>query len=231
MRLAALAAAAALTAPLSAAAVDGDGHVVHQRREVPAFQAIQLAGSLDLEVKVGPAQSVVVVADENLQPEIVTEVRGGTLTIRNERDLRSYRGPRVEVTVPALERLALAGSGSASVDGARGDQVLSMSGSGHLRWTGTAGKLRVELTGSGSAELDGRADRLDAAVKGSGEILGRRLAAHDAAVQIAGSGDAEVTLSGGTLRAAVSGSGDVRWWGEGRVEQAAVAGSGRITRG
>jgi hypothetical protein len=231
MRLAVVAALAALTAPLSAAAVDGDGHVVRQRRDVPAFRAIQLAGSLDLEVKVGPAQSVVVVADENLQPEIITEVRGGSLSIRNERDLRSFRGARVEVTVPSLERLSLAGSGNASVDGARGDQELAMTGSGHLRWTGTAGALRVQLAGSGSAELEGRADRLEAALKGSGEVLGRRLVAHDAAVQIAGSGDAEVTLSGGTLRASVAGSGDVRWWGDGRVEQAAVAGSGRITRG
>lgn len=218
-------------APAAALAVNGDGHVVRERRDVPAFHAIELAGTLDLEVKVGPAQSVVVVADANLQPEIATEVRGGTLSIRNLRDLRSYRGARVEVTVPALDGLAVTGSGSAAVDGARGDQALSMSGSGHLRWTGTAGVLRVTMTGSGSAELEGRADRLEAEAKGSGELLGRKLAARDAVVAVAGSGDAELTLAGGTLQASVAGSGDVRWWGQGRVTQAAVAGSGRITRG
>jgi hypothetical protein len=53
-------------------------------------------------------------------------------------------------------------------------------------------------------------------------------ATRDATVSVAGSGDVDVRLAGGTLTAQIAGSGNVTWSGEGKVGAVAMAGSGRV---
>ena len=54
---------------------------------------------------------------------------------------------------------------------------------------------------------------------GSGDVKAGALTAKGATVSVAGSGDVEVTLDGGSLSATVAGSGDVVWHGKAMVEQ------------
>ena len=208
--------------------VRGDGQKTTEVREVPDFDAVELLGAVDATVKVGPARSVAVVIDANLQPHVLTSVEDGRLVVRTEGDL-DWRGEgRVEIALPALRALRAAGSGDAVIEGgAGGDLALSTSGSGDLRWRGEARRLVVSTSGSGDLFLSGR---VEASTSGSGDLRARDLSARDASIQTSGSGDAEVTLAGGSLSAASSGSGDVSWWGEGSVVAASVAGSGKIRR-
>lgn len=224
----------AAAAPRSASArgwggsVTGDGHKVTQSRAAPAFQAVRLEGSLDVQVQVGPPTAVSVTIDENLHPLVETTVQGDTLVIRT-RDSMSYRGEgRVTVSTPTLRALTIEGSGDAIVEGGQGDLALAVSGSGDISWRGAAGRLSVEIEGSGDVRLAGTADHAALSVAGSGDVKARDLTARGAKVEVAGSGDVEVTLGGGTLEASVAGSGDVRWYGSAQVERARVAGSGEI---
>jgi hypothetical protein len=220
--------AAAFALPAAAARIQGDGNTTSQPREVPAFSSIQLESSADVAVKVGAPQSVVVVADSNLQQHVKTEVRDGTLVIDTDGDLRPKQPLRVEVSVPQLEDLEIDGSGNVTIDGARGDSSLSIDGSGDIRWKGDAGKLRVDIEGSGGVVLAGTAAELTVEVSGSGDVDAKELSARDATVEVEGSGDVAVHVEGGKLRAEVSGSGDVRWSGNATVERAVVSGSGAI---
>jgi hypothetical protein len=237
-RLVALAAAllAALIAPTPAAAGDwlwsfrgtsGDGKKVTQSRQVAEFKAVRLIGSLDVKVAVGPARSVAVTIDENLQPLVETLVEGDTLVIKSKS--MSYRGEgRVEISLPSLRAFSIEGSGDVTIDGGQGDLDLSVEGSGDLAWRGTATRLAVSIEGSGDVKLAGTAEAVRLRVDGSGDIKAGGLAARDAEVDVSGSGDVEVTLTGGSLRAEVNGSGDVVWHGQARVEQSRVSGSGGI---
>lgn len=210
--------------------VRGDGDKTTVKRELPPFTRVRLVSTIDAQVKVGPAQSVAVTIDSNLQPHVALRVEDGTLVVDSDADLR-YRGVgRVELTVPALRALSIEGSADASIDGGEGELGLAIEGSGDVRWSGTATGLRVAIEGSGDVLLEGKAEALEIAIEGSGDVSASGLTARGADVSVAGSGDVDLRLAGGTLRAQVSGSGDVRWSGEAKVERTAVSGSGRIVQ-
>ncbi len=231
----AAAALAALLAAVPAAArdwsgVEGDGKATTERREVGPFDRIELATSSDVAVRVGGAPSVTVRVDGNLQAHLRTEVRNGTLVIRSDEDLHPRAQSRVEVTVPALRKFALAGSGEVAIDGGSGPIHLSLEGSGDLRWKGEASELRTSIEGSGDVRLEGTAEALKIEVEGSGDVHAAGLRAKDVSASVEGSGDVDVTVDGGTLAASVSGSGDVHWRGQAKVERVTVSGSGDVSR-
>lgn len=225
--------AAALLASITACGhVGGDGRKTTETRSVPGYTSIRLESSLDAEVKVGAPASVAVTIDSNLQPEIDVRVEGDTLVV-GTRHAIFYRGVgKVQIGVPALSELVLAGSGHTTIDGSSGgDLRLALRGSGSLRWNGgTARTLRADLDGSGDVFLSGAAGELQATINGSGNVQAAGLGATSARVRVAGSGNAELQLRGGTLDAEVTGSGNIRWSGEAGVERSSVTGSGRIAR-
>lgn len=232
MRLALAAALAAAALPAHAHSfrgIRGDGSISAEERHVPPFQAIRLEAPADVTVKVGPPRSVAVKTDGNLQRLLVTDVEDGVLVIEAADSMRPSE-LRVEVTVPELRRLVVAGSGDVAVEGGSGPVALAVEGSGDLRWRGEATALDAEVRGSGDLRLEGRAASLRAVVEGSGDIHAAGLAATDAEARVDGSGDIELRVAGGKLEAAVAGSGDVRWRGEARVESVVVRGSGDVTR-
>lgn len=228
--------AAAALLPLAARAhdsgtVEGDGNKVTQPRQATGFLRVELRGPLDVRVTEGPAPSVSVTIDQNLQPLVTTEVRGDTLVVDAQRSLR-YRGTgQVEVTVPELRALAIEGSGDARVKAAAAprDVALRISGSGDVGWSGQAGKLVVRIHGSGDVTLEGQAAELDAAVDGSGDVGARGLRARSARLTVNGSGDLSATLDGGELRAELNGSGDIVWYGQATVKEVQANGSGAVS--
>lgn len=210
----------------------GSGKKVTQQRQVPEFSEIRNDGALDVDVQVGPATSVAVTIDDDLQPLVETVVRGDTLVIRT-RESVSYHGEgRVAVTVPRLTACAVHGSGDAVIRGqgvgAPAGLALDVDGSGDVRWSGEAARLTAHIDGSGDVALAGKAQALTVDVNGSGDVKAKELAAGTADLTVNGSGDVEATLAGGPLRVRVHGSGDVRWWGEASSVDAVAHGSGDI---
>jgi hypothetical protein len=238
MRHAAAFLAAALAASTAQAwpswrSIEGNGRKTTQRREVPgSFDAISTRGSIDARVRVGPAESVAVTIDENLQEYVNVRLEGSTLVI-DQRESLSFRGDgHVDVTLPTLRAASTSGSSDMAIDGSSGgDLDLATSGSGDIRWRGEARRLEVSTSGSGDAYLSGRAERLDASTSGSGDLEGADLTvAGDVEVSTSGSGDVEIAMAGGSLRASTSGSGDVVYRGEARAVHALASGSGEVRR-
>jgi hypothetical protein len=233
MRLAAAVLALLVASPAAARGrprLDGDGQVRTEPRQVAAFTAVRLETAADVAVRVGPQPSVAVTIDGNLQPHLVTEVKDGVLVIRSDANLSPKADTKVEVALPELRRFDLDGAGDVAIEGGAGRLELELEGSGDLRWRGEATSLRVSIQGSGDVSLEGKADLLRAGIEGSGDIRAAKLSAKDAEASVEGSGDIDLLLAGGRLVAKVEGSGDIRWRGQASVEQAAVTGSGEISR-
>jgi hypothetical protein len=110
--------------PLAAQAqrLEGSGRIGTETRPLPAFQGVALAGAIDLVVRQGTPQVVEVQADDNLLPDLETEVTGSgadaRLQVRWKRGTSIYnsRTVRVSVTVPLLTSLAASGSGDMLVE-------------------------------------------------------------------------------------------------------------------
>jgi hypothetical protein len=197
----------------STGSIRGSGVAATQARHVARFDAVELAGSNAVDVRIGAPRSVVVHADDNLIGRVTTAVRGGTLVVADRPGSFSPVSPTsVEVTVPSLTALRLTGSGIVTVVGIDSPRlVVALPGSGLLRASGSAGRLVVDLGGSGDAELGG-------------------LVARDARAAVGGSGRIVVTATR-SLDARVTGSGAILYSGSPTRVSKSVTGSGAIVGG
>lgn len=190
----------------------GSGVAASDERVVDDFDSIEVSGSVEVQVAVGPAAAVVVEGDDNIVEIIRTRVRDRRLVIDTEPG-RSYRTSEpliVRATTPSLVGIEVSGSADVMAAGVEASTLtLEVSGSGSIRPVGTAADLEVDVSGSGA---------VDAAA----------LDASEANVAVSGSGSVVVSVSR-TLRADVSGSGTVEYLGDPAVDSA-VSGSGSVGR-
>jgi hypothetical protein len=197
----------------STSGTQGSGVPVTQTRDLPSFTSVELAGNNNVVVHVGEKQSVVVKADDNLIDRVTTNVRSGTLIVGNTRGSFSTKSAmRVEITVPTLDGLTLAGNGNIVVDGIK------------------AKSLKVDLPGNGTLTGNGTATRLDVTVSGSGVARFTELVANNVQAAVSGSGTIFITATK-SLDASVSGSGAILYAGNPPEVTRRVPGSGVITGG
>jgi hypothetical protein len=190
-------------------AMQGSGKRVTETRAVSAFHAIAFGGAGTLDVRAGQQQKVVLEIDENLLPEITTEVRDGVLHIGSKRNYRSDEGLHLTIQAPDLTSLDLSGSCAARVEGLKAAKFdVAISGSGRLAAAGAVDSLNLGISGSGRADLAG-------------------LRARDASVDISGSGSARVDARE-SLKADISGSGSVTYSGNPAAVQKSISGSGSV---
>ena len=135
----------------------------------------------------------------------------------------------VTVTTPVIDALSLAGSGDMAVDSLTGSAVsVSIGGSGRAAAAHIdSAKLDLSVMGSGSFTGSGHAEKLDLSLAGSGDVDLAKLTAGSGAVDIAGSGTAELA-SDGPITGSVAGSGTVTVHGKARCD-VSIAGSGKVT--
>lgn len=190
-------------------AVEGDGVAARDSRAVASLQGLEVGGGMVVDVRVGPAPSLVVEADSNLLPLIRTEAAGDLLRITSERELRSRNPIHIAYTVPRLTELRTSGSGRVTVNGLNGAPIT------------------VRKNGSGVTELAGRVARIDAQANGSGNLEGQGLEAGSAKLKVSGSGQLTIgRVTGDYAEIELNGSGRVRASGSVRSLNVRVNGSG-----
>ncbi len=213
------------------AMVRGSGNVVRETRPVSGFTSIALTCAGDIQLTQGDADSLVIEAEDNILPLLVSEVSGSQLVLKTQPNT-SYsttRGVHFIITVKDLN--AIQSSASGNVDASEittGAFNLVLNGSGNVNLAGLqASSLTVEVTGSGNADVrGGQADQLTASLHGSGDFTAPNLESQAAQVTVTGSGMARVWAKT-TLSATLSGSGDLEYYGSPVVSQN-VTGSGRV---
>jgi len=88
--------------------ISGSGNIISEKREVnKSFNKIYVSNAFDVEVLQANEFEVVVKADDNLMPHIVTEIVDNTLKIKFENNLtiKTYKDITVYVKMPRIEEL------------------------------------------------------------------------------------------------------------------------------
>jgi hypothetical protein len=193
--------------------IEGSGKLGSETRSLAGFDAIELAGSGDLEVVFGENESVFIETDDNILPLIETRVRGGTLIIstRSNTNILPQLGIHILVTMKSIKAVSLPGSGNISIPGLQ------------------AQSFEIDLPGSGNIAVEGSVENLDAAISGSGNILCGDLRANSATARLEGSGLIVVNASD-SLTVNINGSGSVHYRGSPANINQTVNGSGSINQ-
>lgn len=218
-----LAPVAALAAAFAVGGCDSNISI-NGEKGVPLAE-LDTAGNSPTGIVLAGPDAVVVTKGSELKievsgdPEAVAALRftleDDTLGVMREKDAVKGKGKaRVAVTLPALEKIVLAGSGTLDAPALSGKAEVTIAGSGIASTVGVdASSLEVTIAGSGTYRASGRVPTLDLTVAGSGSADMGALNVDKADVTIAGSGDASFA-SNGTVDATVMGSGNVTVTGE-----------------
>lgn len=184
---------------------------VEEERTLSPFTSIDNSCSLDMIIKQGDVQKVVVVSPEKYLGKIVTEVNGNTLNIDVKGSL-TYRNEdlHIEITVKDLKEITNSGSADIEFLGIYGGDhmLISMHGSGDLEGDFNVKDMEIKMHGSGDVEISGVNSSLDVRQMGSGDFDGKGLHLGSAYFSINGSGDAEVSGTAAMMELSQSGSGD-----------------------
>jgi hypothetical protein len=186
---------------------------VSQTRTVSAFNAVDLAGTLQVEVTLGKAASVEIVGDADLVDKVTTKVKDGALVINTPElrgnDHRRNSHLRAIITAPDLTALTISGTGGIKVGGVANDRLaISVPGTGAITATGSTGALHVDLAGTG-------------------EVAAKQLSARDVVVDIAGTGSARLNATR-SLEARITGTGSVNVHGHPSQVRKSVSGVGSV---
>ncbi|MGB9110928.1 MAG: head GIN domain-containing protein [Telluria sp.] len=197
--------------PFNSNTVDGDGIAARDQRTIGTVNGLDVNGSFVVDVRVGPATSLVVEADGNLLPLIHTDVRGDTLNIYTDRSYRSRNPVRVIYTAPRLSDLRQNGSGRVSVQGLQGAPLtLRRNGSGAVVLNGQVASLDLESNGSGSVDASGlQSASARLSLTGSGRLEVGQVRGDYAIVNLNGSGQLHVSGAVRSLTARANGSGQL----------------------
>lgn len=187
---------------------DGNGVAAREQRPVAALPALDVGGSLPVEVRVGPAPSLVVEADGNLLPLIRTEARGDTLRIWSEKSLRSKTPLRITYTVPRLSEVRASGATRVSVAGLDGAPLdVRKSGFSEVRLAGRVGNLNARSSGAGLLDATLlESGSVDARLSGSSSMRMGRVTGDYARMNLSGSSSIEAAGAVRSLSARASGS-------------------------
>jgi Putative auto-transporter adhesin, head GIN domain len=205
-----------------------------ERREVAAFDAVEIASGIRATVAMGPQAPLELTGDASALARVETRVTDGRLRVDFR---RRHFGPfddreiRVKIVVPRLRGAEASGGAILRAALARVEALeLAASGGGELHISGIdTGELAA--SGSGGAELDlqGAADRLSLEMSGGTRVRAARLATKSMRVSGSGGSEAEVRVSE-SVRGELSGGSSVRAIGKPSTNVATSGGSSVETR-
>ena len=158
---------------VSAGAAMADDKVSEQRAIDARVVKVKLGGIISLNIKQGPAATLVLIGDKRDVAKVSVSQGGDTLTIdtessgwnfgRNER-----HEVRAELTLPNLNELVSHGVGATDIKGFTGNEVrLSLDGAGSVKVDSSYKNVVARLGGVGSMTLNSaNADQVDLKLRG-----------------------------------------------------------------
>lgn len=192
--------------------IRGSGIVRTEDRKVEPFTAIAVSGAYEVEIACQKPQKLQIEGDDNLLPHVVTEVRGRTLHVHNDRSISPVKPLKIRVWAEAIDEITASGANSISLSDAVNEELI------------------LTLSGAVNMRAAGNADELVATISGTVNLDAKGLTAQTADVTISGVGNAEVYASR-KLAAKISGAGTIVYYGDPSDVSRTVSGIGSITRG
>jgi Putative auto-transporter adhesin, head GIN domain len=213
--------------------IKGSGNVVTESRPVSGFSRLSLDNVGELTLVQGNQESLEIEADDNLMPDIKSEVQGSTLHIYYDKPGATNFNPSVVIkyrlTMKEIEGLSI--SGAADINAGKietGSLEIITSGAGLIKIEElNADRLTIDISGIGNVEIGkGKVPVQEVTLSGTGSYHAGNLECTQMKIDISGLGNAEVWVTE-KLDIDISGAGTIEYYGSPKLSQN-VSGAGRV---
>ena len=195
--------------------IDGNGEVITHEMNVSQFDGISLRSVLDATIIYSDHYKVVIEAESNIMPYIITEVKNKTLILRMKPNMsfRTFKDIKATVYCKNLKEIATSGTGDIFAE----EIVCS-------------DRLDISTSGAGNVEIRNISEcpKIKLGISGSGKIKIGRAVCDDCDINISGAGNCNINnFVVGKLNTNLSGAGDVSLAGECNSAKLKMSGAGK----
>ena len=214
--------------------IPGSGKMSVETREVGAFTRVKINYPAEVVILQGETESVKIETDDNLLPQLSTDVNGETMVIQNnvkgwEQRIEPSEHVKLTITVRDLQGLDFAAAGTVRLESLEVENLeIELNGAGEIRIIDLqAQNLTARLDGVGSITASGKVDFVSVVVIGLGSFYGEKLVSAKADATIDGMGSADLHVRE-HLTATINGMGSVGYLGSPEVTRR-MNGAGSVT--
>jgi len=214
--------------------VRGSGNIITETRQVSDFNKVQLDGAGTLTIIKGVSESLQIEADDNVLPELTSDVTGNTLVLGIEENwwqkaIIPTQGIEYVLTVTGLSNITINGAADLYLDGFETDSLtIEINGAGNITVSDLAANaFEFEINGTANSDLSGEVDDLSIMVNGMGNVQAGDLQTSTADIEINGLGNGTIWVTD-SLSVSISGGGSLSYYGFPTVSQD-ISGAGDIT--
>lgn len=211
--------------------VRGNGNIVKQERNISSFSGLEVGGAFRVFLTQGDEEKLVVEADENLLDIIETKVRGGTLIISTNENIKQFKTMNIYLTFKDIDDMEI--SGACHLSGENkfrfNDLDLDCSGASEVDIKLSANSLNMDISGASSVDLFGSAERISLDISGASSLDAYELEMVDCDIEVSGAANARISVNN-ELSAEVSGASKLRYKGNPKIISHEVSGAGSLKK-
>jgi len=202
---------------------------------VSDFSGIGVSSGINLHLKQGNTESLVIKGEEEVIKDVVVEKNDRSISIKYKDGInwsRLFKGRTIDVYVTFKNLNSLAASGGADVyiDGQLKTDRLSLAASGgaDIKLNLICKDVKISVSGGADIELKGSAENMSIAASGGADIDAFDFKVDYAQVNSSGGADVDIYVNKG-LTAAASGGSDITYKGNASLKKTSNSRSGDIT--
>lgn len=199
----------------------GSGKVVNQSQNVSGFNQVSVDGSGTLIITQGNKESLTVEAEDNVLPDIRTNVNNNVLTISfGNRTVIPTKPVVYYLTVKNLNSISYTGGGKIQTNGLKTNSLtMNINGASEGNLTNlNINTLKIIISGAGKLFMSGTASNQDISISGAGEYNANNLTSKTVIISINGAGKGTIKVSN-SLNAIVNGAGQISYIGSPKITQ------------
>lgn len=207
-------------------------------RTVSGFHGIHVSNAIDLVIKQGNEEAVVVSAiDEKYRNRIKTEVKNGILRIWFDNDGVKWnwnmgdKKLRAYVSVKNIDIIQASGACDVKIDGNLNGTDLKLSLSGASSFKGNINYVRMiaDQSGASDVNISGKVTELNISVSGASDFKGFELITETCMANASGASDIKITVNK-DLKVQASGASDVDYKGNAVVSKFSASGASSVRK-
>ena len=215
--------------------IPGSGNILSESRDTGPFEAISIEyPGAEITIQQGDKETVLIEADDNLLPQLSTEVLSDRLTIKSlQTNWKTSVDPTQPVKIIITARDLIEIDLPATVCDLKVNDLQSstlkvvVSGGAQVRLNGIqVDVLDSVLSGAGDIQASGTAEEVKLILSGLGDFNAADLESKKADIELSGMGGATVRVEE-ELAATITGAGSIQYFGHPQVEQS-VSGAGSV---
>ncbi|MEM8528908.1 MAG: head GIN domain-containing protein [Bacteroidota bacterium] len=209
----------------------GNGDVQKEARNLSIFSEISAEDGLDVHIRMGSKQEVIVEADANLMEHIKTEVKGNRLRTYVDKSIWKSTEMNIYITVTSLEAIYSSGGSDVYSKGVINARELDIKSSGgsDLYLEVEADRVSCTTSGGSDARLKGKVGQIRLTCSGGSDFDGKELDIDEAKVSTSGGSDCYIRVHE-ELDVQASGASDVYLYGDPKIVNKRVSGASDFHR-